>query len=72
MFYEERIIDGILHSRTKPDAAFEPVSQRQLTMLLTAARGRIKELERDAREDARSAATEARWQERQGEEYGSY
>ena len=46
MFYEERIIDGILNSRITPDGEFQPVSQRRLTMLLTAARGRIKELER--------------------------
>ena len=72
MYYEERIIDGILHSRSTPDGAFEPISQRMLTMLLTAARGRVKNLERDNRDAARDAATETRWQERQGEEYGSY
>ena len=30
------------------------------------------ERERDSQDDARSAAIEARWQERQGEDYGSY
>ena len=45
MYYEERVIDGILHSRGTPDSAFEPVSQRMLTQLLLAARGRISQLE---------------------------
>lgn len=35
-------------------------------------RKQVKQVERDAREDARGAAAEARWQERQGEDYGSY
>lgn len=35
-------------------------------------RKQVKEMERDAREDAQSAATESYWQERQGEDYGSY
>lgn len=34
MYYEERVIDGILHSRSSPDAAFEPLGQRQLTALI--------------------------------------
>lgn len=32
----------------------------------------LAQRERDAREDARGAAVEAAWQERQGDEYGSY
>jgi len=32
----------------------------------------LRQAERDAREDARGAATEAHWQHAQGEEYGSY
>jgi len=48
MYYEERVIDGILQSRGTPDGEFQPVSQRQLTMLLLAARGRVKELEKEA------------------------
>ena len=35
-------------------------------------RATIKEMEREHREDTRSAAAEASWRERQGEEYGSY
>lgn len=31
MFYEERVIDGILHCRTSPDREFEPMSQFALT-----------------------------------------
>ena len=34
MFYEERVIDGILNSRSSPDAAFEPISQRNLTAII--------------------------------------
>lgn len=32
----------------------------------------LREARADARDAAAGAATEARWQERQGEEYGSY
>lgn len=32
----------------------------------------LREVEKDRAEEARAAASEARWQERQGEEYGSY
>lgn len=35
-------------------------------------RRRIRTMEQDAKEDARTTATEASWKERQGEEYGSY
>lgn len=33
---------------------------------------RIADAQRDAKEDARGAAVEAHWQERQGEEYGNW
>lgn len=33
---------------------------------------RITQMERDARDDAAAASSEARWQERQGDDYGSY
>lgn len=32
----------------------------------------LRDAEREVRDAARGAADEARWQERQGEEYGSY
>lgn len=35
-------------------------------------RQQVKQMERDAREDAHSAANKSRWQERQGEDYGTY
>lgn len=35
-------------------------------------RSQLRQAERDAREDAISAAAEVRWQERQGDDYGSY
>ena len=47
MYYEERVIDGILQYRTASDGAFEPCSQRALTMMLLTARGRIEELEKE-------------------------
>ena len=46
MYYEEKIIDGVLHSRGTPDGKWEPVSVAVLTSMLLAARGRIDELER--------------------------
>lgn len=45
---------------------------KALSKKIEAQRKRIAQLERDAREDARGVATEVRWQERQGEDYGSY
>ena len=39
---------------------------------LAQARLTIKQMERDARENANGAASEAVWKERQGDEYGSY
>lgn len=45
MYYEERVIDGILHSRTSPEGKFEPVSQETLTTLLLNARSQVRALE---------------------------
>jgi predicted nucleic acid-binding Zn-ribbon protein len=42
--------------------------QRQVAQL----RRDIRENERDVREERRGAAVEASWQERQGDDYGSY
>lgn len=33
---------------------------------------RLRQAEKDAKEDARGAAAEAGWKERQGDDYGSY
>jgi len=38
MFYEEAIIDNVLHTRSHPDAQFEPVSPEALTGMLLEAR----------------------------------
>ena len=35
-------------------------------------RAQVKEMAQEIRDTARGAADEARWQERQGEDYGSY
>lgn len=35
-------------------------------------RQQVKQMAQDARDDAQAAANEARWSERQGEDYGSY
>ena len=35
-------------------------------------RAQVKDMAQEIRDTARGAADEARWQERQGEEYGSY
>lgn len=32
MYYEERIIDGIVHCRSTPDGKWEPLSQHALTL----------------------------------------
>lgn len=45
---------------------------RQLADEVERLRKQIKTMQREAREDAIDAAAEARWQERQGEDYGSY
>lgn len=45
---------------------------RQLADEVERLRKQIKTMQREAREDALDAAAEARWQERQGEDYGSY
>lgn len=34
MYYEEKVIDGILHRRGTPDGDFEPFSLQQLTSIL--------------------------------------
>lgn len=52
--------------------AAAPDLLRRMVEEVKTLRKRIKTMERDAREDARDAAAEARWQERQGEDYGSY
>ncbi len=34
MYYEESVIDGVLHWRGTPDGAFEPRTAKELTQLL--------------------------------------
>lgn len=76
MYYEERVIDGILHSRGSPDAAFEPMGQRQLTALILREReehkAKVLRMELSHHDDLGAAATEGKWQERQGDEYGAF
>lgn len=55
----------------------ELLSQARVSLRLLAdecerLRRQVKQMVRDAREDALDAAAEARWQERQGEDYGTY
>jgi len=45
MFYEEKIINGILCCRTRPDGEWEPCAPVQITFRLEEALARIKELE---------------------------
>lgn len=45
MYYEEKMIDGVLYSRSTPKGEWQLVSPAQLTSLLLQARGRVKELE---------------------------
>lgn len=49
-----------------------PELLRQLCDEVERLRKQVKQMAQDARDDAEGAATEARWQERQGEDYGSY
>lgn len=76
MYYEERVIDGILHSRSLPYAAFEPLGQRQLTALILREReehkAALRQVHNNARSDIHDAVAEERWREHQGEDYGSY
>jgi ribosomal protein L29 len=44
MFYEERWIDGVLHSRHSPDAEFEPMSQYALSQRINELESEIFEL----------------------------
>jgi hypothetical protein len=54
------------------DGADAVALMNALCKKVEAQRRRIAQMERDAKEDTRSTATEAAWKERQGEDYGSY
>lgn len=55
-------VENARHVAAREALAFDVAKLRQ----------QLKDAERDAREDRQSAATEAMWSERQGEDYGSY
>lgn len=45
MYYEEKVIDGLLHYRMTPTGKFTPMTARNLTNALLAAREEIKKQE---------------------------
>jgi hypothetical protein len=47
MYYEEKIIDGVLHYRTLPDADFKSFTLTELTSELKKAQAEIARLEMD-------------------------
>lgn len=44
MYYEEQIINGVVHFRTTPDGQFLPLSAVQLTMIIIQLRKQLDEL----------------------------
>ncbi len=42
MYYEERVINGVLHSRTQPTGEWQQMSPEQLTMKLLIAQANEK------------------------------
>jgi hypothetical protein len=41
MYYDEKVIDGILHLRSIPNGEWEPMSQEQLTALVLTLRQQL-------------------------------
>ena len=44
MFYETKVIEGVLHERYSSDAKFQPMSARAITALLTSANEEVSRL----------------------------
>lgn len=44
MYYEEKIINGVLYSRTSPLVDFEPISQEALTSKISSLRAKNTQL----------------------------
>lgn len=71
-------LDIVVEARTKlakPNYGMGKRNRELMTKLcdeIERLRKQIKQMAQDARDDAEGAANEARWQERQGEDYGSY
>lgn len=56
MFYEEKMIDGVLHWRGTPTGDWQPVSPRELAEKIDILRTRLAESEARAEVGARDAA----------------
>jgi len=44
MYYEEKVIDGVLHFRTRPDGDFKPLTDKELTNRLVSAEKDLREI----------------------------